>query len=71
MHDYRPNDHPVIGPLLHGGPAGLLRRHELEPAPGYADACHLCYDARCRLRARLPDVLTPDQMYGELKNAAG
>jgi hypothetical protein len=30
----------------------------------YADACHLCYQARCALRARFPEILTPDQMYG-------
>jgi MoaA/NifB/PqqE/SkfB family radical SAM enzyme len=71
MRDYRPDDHPVIGPLLDGGPAGLLRRYDLQPEPGYADACHLCYDARSRLRNRLADVLTPDQMYGELKYPAG
>jgi hypothetical protein len=71
LRNYRPDEHAVIGPLLDGGPAELVRRHGLEHAPGYADACHLCYDARCRLRARLPEVLTPDQMYGELSNPAG
>ena len=68
MRDYRPDEHPVVGPLLAAGPAGLVRHHGLSHATDYADACHLCYDARCRLRARLPEVLAPDQMYGELKS---
>ena len=32
---------------------------------GYADHCHLCYESRRALRSRFPDVLTPDQMYGD------
>ncbi|MHB1413691.1 MAG: hypothetical protein ACYC1C_00410, partial [Chloroflexota bacterium] len=61
---YDPTAHPVIGPLLAGGPAELVRRYELAPEPEYADACHLCYEARRQLRDRFPAVLAPDQMYG-------
>lgn len=61
---YDPDSHPVIGPLLEGGPAELVRRYGLPHEESYADACHLCYEARCALRTRFPDVLTPDQMYG-------
>jgi hypothetical protein len=64
MRDYDPETHPVIGPLLAGGPAELVNRYELQHEQGYADACHLCYLSRCKLRDRFPDVLTPDQMYG-------
>jgi len=62
---YAPDSHPIAGPLLAGGPAELVRRHGLPHAGGYADACHLCYVARRALRARFPDVLGPDAMYGE------
>jgi len=64
MRGYRPEAHPVVGPLLAGGPAELVKRYDLPPGDAFADACHLCYAARCELRNRLPDVLTPDQMYG-------
>jgi len=64
MRGYQPEAHPVVGPLLAGGPAELVRRYDLPLRDAFADACHLCYAARCALRNRLPGVLTPDQMYG-------
>lgn len=60
---YDPDAHPVVGPLLAGGPAELVRRHDLAHEDGYADACHLCDEARRALRCRYPDILAPDQMY--------
>jgi hypothetical protein len=65
LEDYRPHDHPIVGPLLEGGPAELASRYGLTTAEGYADACHLCYEARQQLRPRFPEVLRPGQMYGE------
>jgi hypothetical protein len=64
MAGYDPDEHPIVGPLLAGGPAELIRRYDLSHQDRYADHCHLCYSARCALRQRFPDVLTPDQMYG-------
>jgi len=64
---YDPDLHPVIGPLLAGGPAELVRRFDLplaDDSDGFADACHLCYQARSALRSRFPEILGPDQMYG-------
>lgn len=61
---YDPQKHPIVGPLLAGGPAELVRRYGLVHEAGYADACHLCYTARQTLRPRFPDLLAPDQMYG-------
>ncbi len=61
---YRPESHPITGPLLAGGPAELVRRYGLEHDDRYADACHLCDQARRRLRGRFPEILMPDQMYG-------
>jgi hypothetical protein len=61
---YDPDAHPLVGPLLAGGPAELRRRYELPGEEAYADACHLCYEMRRALRARFPEILAPDQMYG-------
>ena len=62
--DFNPDEHPIIGPLLDGGPAELVRRYDLAHEDGYADHCHLCYESRRALRSQFPDELTPDQMYG-------
>jgi MoaA/NifB/PqqE/SkfB family radical SAM enzyme len=64
MSDYDADAHPIVGPLLAGGPAEIVRRYGLSHEEGYADHCHLCYKTRCALRQRFPDELTPDQMYG-------
>jgi MoaA/NifB/PqqE/SkfB family radical SAM enzyme len=64
MRDYDADDHPIVGPLVAGGPAEIVRRYDLPHQDGYADHCHLCYKSRCALRERFPNVLTPDQMYG-------
>ena len=62
---FRPAAHPVIGPLLAGGPHALATAHGLVSKLAYADACHLCYETRRRLRERYPEVLTPAYLYGE------
>jgi MoaA/NifB/PqqE/SkfB family radical SAM enzyme len=62
--EYDPDAHPICGPLLVGGPVGLVGEYALPHGPRYADACHLCYEARLALRGRFPDVLTPNQVYG-------
>lgn len=61
---YVADEHPIVGPLLAGGPAEIVRRYGLPQEGAYADHCHLCYESRQALRSRFPDVLTPDQMYG-------
>jgi len=63
--DFRPDEHPIVGPLLDGGPAEIVRRYELTHEDGYADHCHLCYETRRALRSMFPAELTPDQMYGD------
>ncbi len=65
MADYRPLEHPICGPLLRSGPAGLVRERGLDLEGGFVDACHLCYLARRTLRGDCPDVLAPGQAYGE------
>jgi MoaA/NifB/PqqE/SkfB family radical SAM enzyme len=63
-YEYDVNAHPICGPLLSGGPAALVTEYNLPHAEQYADACHLCYEARIALRQRFPEILVPDQMYG-------
>ncbi|MBW1880189.1 MAG: radical SAM protein [Deltaproteobacteria bacterium] len=63
---YDPAAHPVVGPLLEGGPVELVRRYGLAHEEGYVDACHLCYRARVALRERFPEVLAPGNVYGEM-----
>ena len=41
---------------LPGVLVGVVRRHGLPHAGGYADACHLCYVARRALRALCPEM---------------
>ncbi len=65
--NYDPLAHPIAGPLLEGGPAALVTRYGLPHEESYADACHLCYAARLRLRERFPGELAPDAMYGVVK----
>jgi hypothetical protein len=61
---YDPDSHPIIGPLLDGGPTELIHRYRLAHEENYADACQLCYEARRALRTQFPEILGPDQMYG-------
>jgi len=63
---YDPAAHPVVGPLLRGGPAELVRAYGMAHEEGYVDACHLCYRARAALRERFPELLAPGNVYGEM-----
>jgi len=65
IRSYDASSHPIIKWLVKGGPAALVKEFGLPHEQNYADACHLCYNARLLLRARFPDVLAPGQMYGE------
>lgn len=62
VEDYQAETHPIIGPLIEGGPAALYQP-EFERTR-FADACHLCFTARKTLRERFPEMLAPTQMYG-------
>ena len=64
---YEAETHPICGPLLEGGPAALASEHKIPHALHYADACHMCYEARQTLRSRFPGELCPDQMYGVME----
>jgi hypothetical protein len=62
--EYDPESHPIIGPLLRGGPAELARRLAISPAAEYADACQLCYETRRELLGRFPEQVGPASVYG-------
>ena len=63
--EYDPYGNPIIEPLIKGGPAALVESFGLPHDENFADACHLCYSARCMLREKHPEILNPGQMYGE------
>ncbi|MGQ9586809.1 MAG: radical SAM protein [Thermoplasmata archaeon] len=67
MKELEPDRHPIIGPLMRGGPVALAKEHHVRPVRSYADACHMCYETRkaLRKRGRHTAVLRPDQAYGE------
>jgi MoaA/NifB/PqqE/SkfB family radical SAM enzyme len=62
---YDPSRNPILEPLIRGGPAALVEEFNLPHDDTFADACHLCFVARLALRNRFPDILVPNQMYGE------
>lgn len=62
---YRAAAHPIVGPLVAGGPAALAETFGFRDDAGFVDACHLCYTVRKALRARWPEYLQPGQVYGE------
>jgi len=64
MKAYDPAAHPVVGPLLEGGPAALARRYGLPEGEDYVSDCHLCYLVRRGLVDRFPEQLCPRQVYG-------
>jgi hypothetical protein len=65
---YEPGAHPIVRILLEGGPYALGKfaaERGFDLKSGYADACHLCYLAREWLRPDYPDLLGPDETYGD------
>jgi len=65
--EYDPNENPILEPLIRGGPVALVEKFDLPHDEFYADACHLCYIARCMLRKKYPSILAPDEMYGKFE----
>ena len=61
---YAPEAHPIVGPLLRGGPAELARVYGVPHEEGYVDECHFCYVVRKALIERFPQYLAPRQIYG-------
>ncbi len=67
IEEYDPYANPILEPLIRGGPAALIEKYNIPHEDTYADACHLCYEARQKLRNKFPNILTPKQMYGEIE----
>ena len=64
MRRYDASKHPIVGPLIAGGPARLVQQFALDVADGYVDECHLCYMARKKLLATYAEYLAPREVYG-------
>lgn len=60
---YNPVTHPIVAPILRGGPVELVREFDLDLKRTYHDACHLCFLARTELLDRFPHHLAPTQVY--------
>jgi hypothetical protein len=65
MAEYNPNEHPICGPLIRKGPAGLIEELGLSPQETYVDECHACFSLRRDLLDSYPELLAPRQVYGE------
>lgn len=66
----------VVGALARGGPVALLAQAEcegFEPADGYAEKCHLCWDIRRHLARRglFESALGPKWIYGAGQSGNG
>jgi len=70
IEEYNPHANPILEPLIRGGPVALVEKFGLPRDEAYADACHLCYEARRMLRSKYADILAPGQMYGEIEQVA-
>lgn len=64
LEEYNPQSHPIVGPILAGGPTQLIYQYLDRHHSSYVDACHACYETRLALREKFPAILGPDQMYG-------
>jgi len=64
MEAYNAEEHPICGPIVRGGPAGLAEELGIVPEPDYVDHCHLCYSIRKKVLGAYPVELSPRQVYG-------
>ncbi len=62
--EYRPDSHPICGPLIRGGPAQLAKELGIKPEIEYVDECHFCYLTRRAIIDKYLEYLTPKQVYG-------
>ncbi|NNF98393.1 MAG: 4Fe-4S cluster-binding domain-containing protein [Desulfobacteraceae bacterium] len=64
MSVYSVTSHPIIGPLVTGGPMLLAEMYKVKTEETYVDECHMCYEVRRALIDRFPRYLGPRQVYG-------
>ncbi|MDI6805697.1 MAG: radical SAM protein [Candidatus Bathyarchaeia archaeon] len=67
IEEFNPYENVILEPLVRGGPVALVEKFGLPHEEVYADACHFCYAMRLLLRNKYPEILAPNQMYGELE----
>lgn len=61
--EYDGAKHPIVGPLLKGGPVRLVEEFALKMDDTFVDECHLCYFARKALLPCFPQYLAPKEAY--------
>ena len=61
---YDAQSHPIICPIVKGGPAELAEFYQVEHENSYVDACRLCFETRKKLIDKFPEYLAPKQVYG-------
>lgn len=64
MANYDASSHPIVGPILKGGPLELARTYDVDHEETYVDECHFCFNVRRKLIDRFPQYLAPRQVYG-------
>ena len=65
IRDYDPYNHPIVAPLIKGGPLELARQYQIPYQEKFVESCHMCYEIRRVLRSYHPEQLQPNQIYGE------
>lgn len=63
--NYKAKDHPIIAPLLKGGPLELANTYQIPINEVFVESCHMCYEVRKNLRNNHPEFLQPNQVYNE------
>jgi len=64
VNNYDADAHPICSPLLKGGPAQLVKEHNVQHEDEYVDACHICSKICLALIDRFPQYISPRQVYG-------
>ena len=66
LSSYLQKEHPLLSPLIAGGPAQLAKEMGLITEEEFVDACHYCYWIRQQLRKKkqLQKFLLPAEFYG-------
>ncbi len=62
--DYDPQQEPIIGPILRGGPIALAREYSVDAGERFVDACQMCFLTRRALLDRFPNKIAPRRVYG-------
>lgn len=64
--NYKALDHPIIAPLVKGGPLELAKKYQIPYQEKFIESCHMCYEIRKILRTYHPEYLQPNQIYNDL-----